>query len=357
MSTLATIGTAFSRWIGTVADALRRSAERFARRRRVEIVEEAEEGRFTMRVAAAKAGVGPGELRHLRLEEWSADRTLPPDWVAALRGSRVELTLRPDRFLVRPLVLPKKAAEFLDGIVKSQIDRLTPWSAHDAVYHWGAPEELTGERIAVNVVATARSRVVPLVQAVADQGAAVVTVATDGPTAAKVVVHTHRAAGAGRSRRLENALAAVFLLSGGAALLSLLVAGFLADQYDAEKQQILQRLAERRAVLQPRRAGTGTAPLDLLERRKHATASSVMIIEALSALLPDHTYATELRIEGDKLQLVGLSKDAPALIQILEQSPHFGRVSFYAPTTRAPNDPGERFHIEARIKPHFGPRT
>jgi hypothetical protein len=77
----------------------------------------------------------------------------------------------------------------------------------------------------------------------------------------------------------------------------------------------------------------------------------VIVLEALSQLLPDHTYVTELHLAGNKLQIVGITRDAPSLIPLIEQSQHFTRATFYAPTTRAPSDPGERFHIETRVEP------
>ena len=76
-------------------------------------------------------------------------------------------------------------------------------------------------------------------------------------------------------------------------------------------------------------------------------------IPLASRLLPDHTYVTELRVDGEKLQVVGLTRDAPSLIELIEQSPHFARATFFAATTRSPGEAGERFHIEARINPVF----
>jgi len=66
----------------------------------------------------------------------------PADWEATLRGSRVELLLKSDHVLFRSLDFPRQAADFLDGMIRAQIDRLTPWSANDAVFGWGRPATL-----------------------------------------------------------------------------------------------------------------------------------------------------------------------------------------------------------------------
>jgi general secretion pathway protein L len=379
MSMLSEIGTGFTLWIDAVAGTVKGAFERFESVRRIEL-EEDDDGAFTIRPAPdhlqdkarpahaagwswffrpklrqrhKKVAAGPlaGPLGRVRIVD-GVISGLAPETATAFRDSRVDLALRPSRFLFRPLDLPKRATEFLDGIIRAQIDRLTPWSAGDAVYHWTRPTEAAGERIAMTIVASARTMVVPLAQAFADLGASVVEVSTLTPGADRVTVYCQQTRAAAGLGRIRIVLLTAFAATGAAVLASIGVAGFLAPHYDDELAQTQRRIAERRAVTASQN-GAGGSAVDLLERRKQTTPSSVMIIEALSALLPDHTYATELQIEGDKLQITGFTHDAPSLISLLEQSPHFTHATFFAPTTRAPNDPGERFHIEAKIKPYF----
>jgi general secretion pathway protein L len=349
---LGDIRAVFSLWVDSVARTLDAVLGRFKSRPLVQFVQD-DDGSFTLRPPENMQKFAHLPAHRIRVAEGIVSEPLPPQWTAALSGGRAELVLQPSCFLFRPLELPKRASEFLEGIIRSQIDRLTPWNAGDAVYGWTHPTETTSERIGVTIAATARTGVAPLVQAIVDLGASSVEVVTRAPgDATPVRVMERRGGGADELGRIRVALRSVFAATGLVAALSVAASSFVAAYYDDQFQQVQHRIAERRAAI---RAGqSGNAATALLEKRKQTTPASVMVIEELSALLPDHTYATELRIDGDKLQIAGVTHDAPSLIEIMERSPHFARATFFAPTTRTATDPGERFHIEAKIRPHFG---
>jgi general secretion pathway protein L len=256
--------------------------------------------------------------------------------------------------------LPKRAADFLYGIVNAQIDRLTPWSAHDAIFGWSVPTEAASDRIVLTVVATARTVIAPYLQALAGLGAQSIVVSTIPDTGqadvAPVTLLEHDGQRELGIHRLRYALATAFVVLAISAGFAVAAGQLLGRVLQAEAQELSRQISDYRAAV--RRAGSG-APSEqrTLDRRKRETPSTVMVIEALSQILPDHTYVTELRIEGDKLQVIGVTHDAPSLIRLIEQSPHFSRATFFAPTTRSASDPGERFSIEARIKPVFNVRT
>jgi general secretion pathway protein L len=74
-----------------------------------------------------------------------------------------------------------------------------------------------------------------------------------------------------------------------------------------------------------------------------------MILESVSQVLPDQTFVTEFQWDADKLRLIGITKDAAELVNLLEKSGLFTQATFFAPTVRT--DSGERYHIQVIAQP------
>jgi general secretion pathway protein L len=307
---------------------------------------EADDGGFAVETSA-KADNVPARLGF-------SDGALSGSNLAPLfRGSRVEIVLQPKRFLLRPLELPARAADFLEGIVRAQIDRLTPWSTSEAVFGCSAPAASGAESITTMIAATTRKVAMTYVQAVSGFHPASIAVCTDVSErdAGRVKVFEQKARGHLDAARLSRALLIGLGAVAAAALVSVSVAAYVADNLGAQEDELARQISARRAAIRAGADGGDRSPVAALERRKYETPASVIVLEALSQVLPDHTYVTELHLAANKLQISGITRDAPSLIPLIEQSPHFARATFYAPTTRAPSDPGERFHIETRVEP------
>jgi general secretion pathway protein L len=345
MNLFQTIGAILNAWTGSVAAAIIAGFDRVVSPRVVRLIED-DQGGFAIEAAAKPENI-PARIA------FTDGALSAPNLAPMFRGSRVEIVLQPRRFLFRPLELPARAADFLDGIVRAQIDRLTPWSASEAVFGCSAPVESGTESITTVIAATTRKVAMTYVQAVSGFHPAAVAVCTDVAerNAGRVKVFEQKARGHLDAARLSRALLIVLGVAAVGALLSVIVAGFVADNLGAQENELAQQISQRRAAIRAGSDGGDRSPIAALERRKYETPASVIVLDALSLILPDHTYVTELHLAGAKLQIVGITRDAPSLIPLIEQSQHFTRATFYAPTTRSPSDPGERFHIEARVEP------
>ena len=345
----------FSSWINSVATTIISIFDRLRSQRHVQLIE-GERDKFTLHILDSVKNSNLSD-HQIHIANGSIVGALPPNWRASLHGSQIELVLLPSRFLFRPLELPKRAAEYLEGIVRSQIDRLTPWATNEAVYSWTPPIEAANDRIHLMIAATARAMIAPYLQAIATFGSSSIAVTTtplnSDSNAAPIKVYEQRMRSAVNVARIRSILVAVFLICGLSATISIGVSAVIADNLGSEQQELLRKISARTAAMRSVSDLSGGSALHLLERRKQTTPSSVIVLEALSALLPDDTYVTEFRVDGEKLQIVGITSDAPSLIRLIERSPHFKRATFFAPTTRPTGEIRDRFHIEANINPVF----
>jgi general secretion pathway protein L len=277
---------------------------------------------------------------------------------STLARGQIEIVVARRRFVFRSLELPRQAAGFLDAIARAQIDRLTPWSPSQAAFGCGAPTEMPGGRIAVIVAATALSSVMPYVTALEalKPGSIVVSAGPDdagGKALSPIIVFSREANRELSTRRVRGLLVAALASAGSAAAAALAAWIFIGANLEASRLQVSRQVAERRAALLSGRGSVAEEATAKLAKMKRESVASVIVLDSLSQALPDDTYLTELHEADGKLQITGVTREAASLIQIIEQTDQFKHATFFAPTTRAPLDAGEQFHIEAQIKPYF----
>ena len=264
-----------------------------------------------------------------------------------LTDSHVELVLAPSRFIFRSLALPSRATEFVPGIVRSQIDRITPWSASEAAFGSSMPVKADADSMVVTVAATAQSLIKPFVQAIMDIGVhsvAVFTTETEAPSqTAPIQVWNEAGRTLRDTDRIRHLLVKTLAVACIATFFAVAANVGMSISLSSQQDELARQISGFRSAADFARA-TGV-------RRKSDAPSTVLAIETLSKILPDHTYVTELRVEGNKIRVTGITRDAPSLIGLIEQSGRFMHATFFAPTTRSSANTGDRFHIEAVIKP------
>lgn len=360
MSIISELRVLLDDWISAVAAALQSVVDRVLPSSKVVLIER-DDGLFTLRGASTRKDDDLPEAA-FRVVGGLPSPSLPADWTVALRGSRIELRLNPHQMLFRSLEFPRQATEFLDGMIRAQIDRLTPWSAQEAAFGWSEPEVIAGERVQLTLAATSKRAIEPLVTLGHQLGAQRISGTVEHPVESGQVklIEVFDApfqGTVGLDISIPRALRLGLLGAGVAAAASLMLTTYLANGLDLERQQLQNQIRDWRTALRLVQNGAAGSARALLVKRKQTTPATVMVLESISKVLPDGTYVTELRVEGDKVQIVGVTQDAPPLIRLIEQSPQFTRATFFAPTTRTQDEPGERFHIEAHIKPYFGSAT
>src|SRR5690348_8260481 len=112
---------ASSRWIDRVATTIVEGCESLRSRRLYRLVEQ-QDGAFVLQGSLPREALDwAGEPVHI--VDGQIDASVSAKLAEILRGAKVELVLQPERFMFRLLELPRRASDFLEGIIRAQIDR------------------------------------------------------------------------------------------------------------------------------------------------------------------------------------------------------------------------------------------
>lgn len=264
---------------------------------------------------------------------------------------RVVLHLGPGVLLERPVELPLAAERELDRVIGFEMDRLTPFAAPDAV--WQAEvmrRDPTQRRLLVRLSLVPRRLVAPCLDLLTRAGLApawLEATAPDGtPRCLALSGHAHQ--------RLAGRFTAAAAIAATVLAVTAMATPFVT--------QSLARSATETAVtaLGPRVARVealrrqqieGVAETDALTVERARIGNALQVLAALTDIMPDDTWLSDLSLHQGKLGVSGQSPAAGRLIPALAAEPMFRNPAFAAPVTRAPDGHADMFVIRVELAP------
>ncbi|MFC3551519.1 PilN domain-containing protein [Lysobacter cavernae] len=257
--------------------------------------------------------------------------------------------------LRRRLVLPAAAAERLRDVVGFEIDRQTPFTAEAVAFdarvlaRRDSDGQLDAELVAVprQVLDPQWAALGPLATTLAGVDVA----ANDGaPLGVNLLPPAQRRRHGDPLRYWNLALAAIALIAVVATLWQLL--GNRRAAADALEQNIANNAAAaRRAAVQRQALVDLIEGQAFLDRLRAERPTAVEVIDELSRRLPDNTYLEKLAIEDSSVLLIGLSREAPSLIQRLQGSPLWRSPALTGALQPDPGSGRDRFTLTAELGP------
>ena len=261
------------------------------------------------------------------------------------------LLLPASAVLRRRLSLPAAAGERLREVLGFEIDRQTPFTAADVRYDARllAPR---GDQIEVELVVVPRATLDAALAAlgplaptlagvdVADAGGAPLGVNLAGDGARR------RGDDPARGRNLVLVLVALLALLAG--MWQLLAnreaaAEFFAGQVELGAERARAASLERRQLVDLVEGGA------FLRAARAGRPAMVEVMDELARRLPDDTYLEKLSIEGDRILLIGLSREASGLVARLQGSPLWSEPTLAGALQPDPRTRMDRFTLTATL--------
>ncbi len=311
--------------------------------------------------SGAQAGAVDAALRRHRRERSLGRFPLDQDGIAALRDclARVKspvtsiLRLGPGVLLEREVALPIAAEREPARILAYELDRLTPFTAQEVVWGWSIVRRDRAQgRIHLRLSVVPRVRLQPVLRMLeaANVAPRALEAVADSGIERVIPLDPPEAAGT-RFSRVAPAIAVgtCVVLAITALMLPFVRQAIASARVEARIETLRPHVAEAE-TLRGRIAGS-QAGADVIAAERARLGDPLRIIAAVTEILPDDTFLTELQLRRGRLGLAGQSAAAARLIPALAAEPTFRNPAFVAPVTRVENGQADLFSIGAELGP------
>ncbi|MGY0613219.1 PilN domain-containing protein [Luteimonas sp. A501] len=288
---------------------------------------------------------------------------LPPlpegvdDPLASLLAQRVAklprwLLLPEAAALRRRMPLPAAASARLHEVLGFEIERQTPFPAADVEYDARLVGHRADGQVDAELVVVPRQALEARLAALGPLATTLTGVDVDAGDGTGRGVNL--LPGARRHRRVDPwmswnlALGLVTVVATAAALWQVLDnRRAAADAFEAEVAQAATRA--RGASTQRQALVDLVEGMAFLQATRAARPTTVEVMDELSRRLPDSTYLEKLSIEDTRILLIGLSNEAPSLVQRLEGSPLWRSPALAGALQPDPRSGRDRFTLTAEL--------
>ena len=284
------------------------------------------------------------------------------DWIGAdgqpisarqtFEGSDLTVVLDERNFLIVDLTLPVAAKAYIDDIVASRIDLISPWTRQNAVFGASLVSE-TSTAITVTVAASSKdsiNRKIDRLRRLQPQSLTILVTARakTSPTVITLPIAGIKA----NSPAKRRALISRGFYSSLVAMGILIAACFVARLYlDAEHVQIESQIHALRATLNPQSLDDAVVrdPVLRMTVAKKSRWPMVDLLAQLAATLPDDTYLNSIDLISGEMRIEGQSKNVAELPRILGQNTAFSEIAFTAPTIKREGRGGDLFELGFKV--------
>ncbi|WP_271274566.1 PilN domain-containing protein [Aliamphritea hakodatensis] len=271
----------------------------------------------------------------------------------AQQADQIILLLPPEYLLETEIILPRATERNLSDVLRYEIDRYTPYKAEHIYYGYRvigiADNDDTRIRVALKVVT--REILEPVLNKLADWGVAPGVIAPSAEQSNNLYsMNLLPETDTGTSR---SGMGIFWRTS----LVILLLIALLILPFHFQQQQLTSL---RQAVTEPKLAAEEARAVEqefiilsqsrtFFSEQQQASYSTLDFLKQLTRILPDHTWINQLQINGQDIRLQGESRQASALIGLLDQSQLMTEIAFASPVTLNPRTRKERFVISGRL--------